>query len=688
MKSLFILLGIIMITGKAFAQAIPDKETFFTIQKKEKQSFEIYLQKGYTLKAVVSQMGIDLSISVYKKGDTTRLAYFDSPNGEFGPESIRFESREDGSYVLQVEPLPEDTVMSGRYSIRRISVKIIQATYDTSFASGSNIGLNYLTELQIQNLTNLGMLWGFLKYYHPAVADGDYNWDASLFRILPRIISARTKNEANAELEKWVDSLGKPVPCAGCGTAKADSTIQLMPDYGNLFKIEYLGPSLVEKLNFIRENRNQEENYYVSLVANIGNPDFGNEKPYKVMIYPDAGYRLLALFRYWNIIQYFYPYKYVIGEDWNKVLPEFIPKFVIAKNPTAYALCCLEIIARIHDTHANIWGDNKELREYFGKYAAPIRARFIEDRLVVTGFYSDSFSIWNKLKIGDVITTVHGEPVGKLVKEKLYLTPASNYETQLRDMPYHRLLRSPVDSLQLEILRDGQRISRTVRCLEIQKVNFRSEINPKTTDSSYKIIKGNIGYLFPGRYYNRQLGAIKKAFGGTKGIVIDMRTYPSEFMPFSFGAYIKPAASPFVKFTVGDPGFPGMFRFTQLLSNGEDNPAYYKGPIVELVNAFSQSQAEYTTMAFQTAPDLTVIGSTTAGADGNVSGIWLPGGIFTMISGIGVFYPDGTKTQRAGIKINKVVKPSLKGIKEGKDELLEQAILIIESKSTGNSKSR
>ena len=53
-------------------------------------------------------------------------------------------------------------------------------------------------------------------------------------------------------------------------------------------------------------------------------------------------------------------------------------------------------------------------------------------------------------------------------------------------------------------------------------------------------------------------------------------------------------------------------------------------------------------MAFRAAGGI-VLGSTTAGADGNVSNIPLPGGLRTMISGIGVFYPDKGPTQRVGI---------------------------------------
>lgn len=681
MRSLYILTGISLIALNLFSQSIPTVETIFSIHKKDKQQFEFAIKKGYTLKALVEQMGIDLSISVYKKGDTSRLAYFDSPNGENGPERILFDGPDDGVYILIVEPLNEDTALLGKYSIRQISIRLMPAKHDTSFAAGSQIVLDYLNPLKIENLTNLGMIWGFLKYYHPAVARGDYNWDAALFRIMPKIISAKSKGAANIEFEKWVDSIGKPDSCLKCSTAKTDSTVQIFPDYGYLFNKGNLNPSLIEKLNYIKNNRNQDENYYVGMSEEVGNPTFEHENPYKNMSYPDVGYRLLSLFRYWNIIQYFYPYKYVIGEDWNKILPEFIPKFVSARNATGYSLACLEIIARIHDTHANIWSSNQELKEFFGKYEAPVQAKFIENRLVVTGYYLDTLSIKGKLKIGDIVTKINGLAVEQLVKNNLYLTPASNYETQLRDMPYRSLLRSGRDSLKLEILRNHKKLLILVHCVDADRVNTFIDFNPNPNDSSYKIINGNIGYLFPGRFHNWQLPEIKKVFENTKGIIIDMRTYPSDFMPFTFGVYIKPHASPFVKFSNGDVNYPGIFRYQPLYSNGEPNPTFYKGPIVELVNSITQSQAEYTTMAFQTSPDFTVIGSITAGADGNVSPIYLPGGIYTLISGIGIFYPDGGQTQRKGIKIDISVRPTIEGIIQGKDELLEKAVEIINSKT-------
>jgi len=128
----------------------------------------------------------------------------------------------------------------------------------------------------------------------------------------------------------------------------------------------------------------------------------------------------------------------------------------------------------------------------------------------------------------------------------------------------------------------------------------------------------------------------------------------------------------FARFTTGDLSNPGAFHWTKLVSLTPQQP-HYKGKVVILVDEISQSQAEYTTMAFRSSGAV-VIGSTTAGADGDVSEIPLPGGLRSMISGIGVFYPDKKPTQRVGIIPDIEVKPTVAGIRAGRDEVLEEAL--------------
>lgn len=306
-----------------------------------------------------------------------------------------------------------------------------KAEKDKEFDAGSTVNSIRLTRTNTENLATLGKVWGFLKYHHPAVTRGDYNWDYELFRILPKILAAENRNLANSMLSAWIESFGK---IEKGEAANIDATkIKLNPD---LFWINAkgLGSKLANQLNELKTAKRGEESYYVELAPKVGNPVFNNEKPFATMKYSDAGFRLLSLFRYWNIIRYYFPYRHLIEENWENVLVEFLPKFADAADELEYKKAVLALIARIHDTHAFIWGADETLERFEGINYAPVEVTFVENKAVVTGFYHDELAKKIPLKFGDVIETVNGKKVANIVKEKLPFTPASNYPTQLREI--------------------------------------------------------------------------------------------------------------------------------------------------------------------------------------------------------------------------------------------------------------
>ena len=68
-----------------------------------------------------------------------------------------------------------------------------------------------------------------------------------------------------------------------------------------------------------------------------------------------------------------------------------------------------------------------------------------------------------------------------------------------------------------------------------------------------------------------------------------------------------------------------------------------------------------------------------AGANGNISEFILPRGILGAFSGLGWYYPDGWVVNRQGVKIDHEVRPTLEGVREGRDEVLETALNLIEA---------
>jgi C-terminal processing protease CtpA/Prc len=80
-----------------------------------------------------------------------------------------------------------------------------------------------------------------------------------------------------------------------------------------------------------------------------------------------------------------------------------------------------------------------------------------------------------------------------------------------------------------------------------------------------------------------------------------------------------------------------------------------------------------------------IIGSTTAGTNGNVVRVDLPTGLLFFFTGMRVTRHDGvSRFHGLGVEPDQVVKPSIEGIRAGRDELLESALDYLNKPKTAN----
>jgi carboxyl-terminal processing protease len=515
-------------------------------------------------------------------------------------------------------------------------------------------------------------VWGFLKYYHPAVGTGKIDWDSCFVSRIQTLPSLKTKKEISNFYIDWLNSLGTVNTCAECKSDQPDSTkINL-----NLYWLNdtmALSNEVVTRLQFIRDNRFQGENYYVHQIKGLGNTTYKNEKEYNDSVFPTQSLRLLGLSRYWNIINYYYPYTYVIGEDWNKVLLEMIPKFKDPKDTIDYHLAMLEIVTKINDSHA--FFITHYTNQYFGYKWAPFDFKIIDNKAIVTTLYNDSLCKIDDIKINDVFLSVDNMSIEAILKKNSKYIPASNYSIKLRNC-YHAIFNGSTDSISVKFERSDIIQEKVIHRYYFKKFEYKWK-EPESL-GLWKILDGNIGYVNMGLLDPNEVNRVLKKLKKTKAIIFDVRNYPNETM-YAISKFLNPNKVPFVKFTIPDMTYPGIIKFEPEYYCGRTNKNYYKGKVVVLFNEYSQSHSEFTIMALQTAPDVTCIGSQTAGADGNVSTFKFPGGYETMMTGLGIYYPDWKETQRIGMVPDIEVKPTIEGIRIGKDEVLDKAIEFINS---------
>lgn len=536
--------------------------------------------------------------------------------------------------------------------------------------SSSGVTINsVLSDQQKENLFVAARTWGFLKYYHPDVAKGTYDFDSCLFYILPLVLKAENKLKRDDLLSRWIASLGDENRHAEVADAR-DTTIYSKPDLAWLSDKRLFSERLSKKLNNIYLHRNTDTNYYVSPAEEL-NPSFKNEASYRSMKAEDDGFRMLALFRYWNIIEYFFPYKHLFTEDWSTVLKEFLPQFAAHRSPLDYRLTCWRLVNKVHDTHASIYRDSL-LNNWTGMKGPAIDFKTIDKKIIVRDYLDDSLASFETVKPGDEILTVNGKTIAEIRKTFEPYLCASNATVADRNLIWRFLFFKHDDSLIVTYNREGK--------INTASVHLYFPPPFQNGDSwrrpMYELLADDIGYINIGKMKADSLPVIFKQFKDTKGIVIDIRNYPIEFMPYAMGKYLKPACTPFVKYTGPDYRNPGGFRLIDYIKNGpneKDSVEMYKGLVTILINEQTQSSAEYTAMALRTAPRAVVMGSQTAGADGDVSRVPFPGGFYSPFSGLGIYYPDGKDTQGIGIVPDVFVYPTQKGIAAGKDEILEKA---------------
>lgn len=525
-----------------------------------------------------------------------------------------------------------------------------------------------------EKLATTAKIWGFLKYYHPEVANGKYNWDKELFEILAKVRKSESKEELSKLYLDWIKNLGEVKDCKKCRNVNTYQYFDKNHDLQWIDNKRIFTPALSESLRHIERNRHQGRKHYVSSVRGTQQVEITNEDNYQEHFnLGNEDLRLLSLFRYWNIIEYFFPYKYQTDTPWDEVLIKMIPKFLDPESETDYHLTMRELIVSLDDSHGVFITD--ETNDFFGLKWIPAKFKIVNDSAIITGFYNDSLAKSDDIILGDVITKIDGREIGTIFAERIKYLNGSNLSSKKGNSPY-AIFNGSTDVVNIEYYRNGACHNKDISRYLFANFNYVWNNGLE----KYKILEGKTGYVNMGVVTNKDVAEMMEALKDTRAIIFDIRNYPNGTL-YPITEYISSSRNDFYKVTYPDLDYPGRFIWKDGMRAGSKKSLKYKGEVVLLVNENTQSHAEFTAMCFQTGDNVTTIGSQTSGADGNVSRFEMVGGFNTMISGIGIFYPDYTEAQRIGVKIDIEIKPTKEGLVTGRDEVLEKAIEFLKAKS-------
>ena len=377
--------------------------------------------------------------------------------------------------------------------------------------------------------------------------------------------------------------------------------------------------------------------------------------------YPSRELRMLAGIRAWAVLATFNPYKQ-FAPQWDHVLEEFLPRLAAAPDRAAYERTLRMLATRAGDGHVGVFSPST-VRSW-----PAIDARIVEGKLAITRVYGTEPGV----AVGDVIEKIDGKPTEQALAAALEVTTGSTDEARTQRAAQNALVGNEGTDITFTLRHAGG----AVHDVKLARKPASAHISK---EPHWKKLANNVGYADLRTLTPDEVPAMFADLGKTTAIIFDMRGYPNgTAWPIAprvntrhakYGAeFLQPLVTAYGEFV------DNRVRFLQPLPTLPEGASIYTGRVVVLIDDRAISQAEHSCLFFHEAAGARFVGSTTHGANGDVTMFRLPGGLAMTFTGQEVRWADGHQLQRVGVKPDVLVRPTLAGIRSGSDEVLDRAL--------------
>ncbi len=373
----------------------------------------------------------------------------------------------------------------------------------------------------------------------------------------------------------------------------------------------------------------------------------------------------------WNILTPFYPYQDVIKVNWDEILEKALIDAYDDKNEYDNYLTLSRFGSHFDDGHLSFYYKGLNDKR---TYAPNVAVRYINDKLIVKNVVSGIGGI-NK---GDIITDIDNISTKKYIDSlQQYISGSKQYKNWVSSQA---LLKGSQNSLITFTLSNGKKTSL------IRDVNYVSNIDFYTRDdvTKSKEINSDTYYVnmdkLSAEEMENEISNIRKY----KNLIIDLRGYPRTDQGHQLLNYLLPIKDS-TKWLCAREIFLPDFNHYNETCNGHrlrkfisDNPL--KTNNVLLVDERSVSNAEMFAQTVKYYKLATIIGRTTAGANGNRNDINLLNGFLFSFTGLKVVNPDGSRFHAIGVTPDVFVNESSDDFRNGKDVYIEKALEFFKNK--------
>jgi len=534
------------------------------------------------------------------------------------------------------------------------------------------------TALQAQSVSYQDRLyytckvWGLLKYHHSEVSQCRVDWDEVLRNTLPDIKAAESRDDFNDVLLAMYHLAGPmELPTSEMPQVPEEFILNRDVDWLQDTALrDDLRDSLQVVLDHFRPHAicHVKENRMGSWLS------FPTDNPHlNVTVsedFPDEPDRLLCMFTYWNILAWFNPNAGILDVPWDSTLHRTILEVAEADDAEAFYDSYRHMASGLDDAHVN------------GRISWSGHAYEVYGLKIILGWTSEGYTVLKsdvpEISVGDVLRSVDGTSVAQLEEQLRPLMSSGNESVFRRDFCTRMLMGGyymPIEAV-LENPDRGEYTYTGTRNYAMTS-SWHADYYPcdSLADVHWTVLDGGIGYVHMGNLVTDDVPAMYRDLRDLPAIIFDVRNYPRGTADEIADAML-PYELDFVRFLLPNVTYPGTYIELALSAGNDGNPNAYNGKVIILCNENTQSHAEYSCMYLRAMPGSVIVGSQTAGADGNISYWNLTQDISAGYTSLGVYWPDGGNTQRIGIVPDSVVIPSQRDIIAGRDAVLEKALAI------------
>ena len=375
----------------------------------------------------------------------------------------------------------------------------------------------------------------------------------------------------------------------------------------------------------------------------------------------DRATRLADVVIAWNVLQHFYPYFDLVPGDWAAELPKALSAAAVDADRAAFRRTLQRLVVALGDGHGAVVDANgRDPARPFGSLAVALA--WIEDRAVVVAANDPG------LRRGDVIARIDGRGVGDLIREAEGRVSGATPQWK-RFRALYEITTGPMATpARLEGLRaDGAAFA-----IDAPRVTGA----PPREARPELLAELRPGYLYVDldRITDGEIEAAWPRLADAKGVIFDLRGYPKPRPTFLSHLTDRIVTSP--RWHVPVITRPDQQGVTWKTSNWTLRPAQPRiaGRIAFITDGRAMSYAESVLGLVEGERLAPIVGEPTAGTNGNVNPLVLPGGYTIRWTGMKVLKHDGSPHHGVGIQPTVPVRRTLAGIRAGRDEQLEAAL--------------